>query len=271
MDSTRSIGVFDSGVGGLTVLRELAIHFPTENFIYLGDTARLPYGTKSAKTIFNYSEQNIRFLLKKNVKAIIIACNSASSHFKDKEMDSVPIYNVIEPGAEIALMSSANKKIGVLGTKATVQSQSYVKAIHSLDESASVFQQPCPLLVPLAEEGWIDDPITNLIAFRYVNPLVQLNIDTLVLGCTHYPILKAAIQKTTGNSITLVDSGLALVKILQKELLLGKWKANEQNADLRTVELLATDRSEHFLKLAHEILAPITIQYFDTVDLSKES
>lgn len=263
----KAIGVFDSGVGGLTVLKELALHFPQENFIYLGDTARLPYGSKSANTIYNYSKQNIQFLIKRNVKAVVIACNSASSHFKEKELNGIPIYNVIEPGSVEALKQSQNKKIGVLGTKATVLSQSYVNAIHALDATVEVFQQACPLFVPLAEEGWIDDPITNFITYRYIQPLVQQQVDTLVLGCTHYPILRNSIQKAAGSAIQLVDSGVAICEILKQELEQKKWIANTISPAERYIELLTTDRSDHFLKLAQDILAPITVQYFDTVDL----
>jgi glutamate racemase len=266
-NATDPIGVFDSGVGGLTVLKTLALQFPKENFIYLGDTARLPYGTKSAQTIFNYSQQIVEYLIGKKVKAIVIACNSASSHFKTKELSGVPIYNVIEPGAQMALKNSENKVIGILGTRATVSSNSYPDAIHSLDSSAKIFQVACPLLVPLAEEGWIQDPVTNLIAYRYIQALSQHRVDTIVLGCTHYPILKEAIQKAAGQSVTLVESGAALAEILKAEIAKGNWKANPQESSSRFIEVLTTDKSDHFVFLAQEILHPIRISFFDGVDL----
>jgi glutamate racemase len=265
------IGVFDSGVGGLTVLKALALQFPKENFIYLGDTARLPYGTKSAQTIFNYSQQIVEYLLSRKVKAIIIACNSASSHYKLKELHGIPIFNVIEPGAMVALKNSKSKIIGILGTRATVKSNSYPDAIHSLDAEAKVFQQACPLLVPLAEEGWIQDPITNLVAYRYIQALTQCNVDTIVLGCTHYPILKDSIQKAAGHSVTLVESGAALAEILKNELSKKTWIANTQDSASRFIELLTTDRSEYTINLAREILHPIRISYVDEVDLTQRA
>lgn len=264
--STDAIGVFDSGIGGLTVLKTLAQEFLKENFIYLGDTARLPYGTKSPETIFNYSQQIIEYLISRKVKAIVIACNSASSHYKKKEFSGIPVYNVIEPGARMALRTSITKRIGILGTRATVNSQSYPTAIHQIDATAEVFQAACPLLVPLAEEGWIDDPITNLITYRYVQGLSQYNVDTMVLGCTHYPILKAAIQKAASNRVQLVESGAALTEILNEELQLGNWPANHQESSSRYIEVLTTDRSEHFQKWAQEILHPLRISDYDGVD-----
>jgi glutamate racemase len=194
ISDSRPIGVFDSGIGGLTVLKELAHQFPHENFLYLGDTARLPYGSKSPQTIRKYSEQNIHFLQKQNVKAIVIACNTASSQVPEKELLETPIYNVIEPGSLRALQLSNSKKIGLVATRATVQSQAYTKRIHSLEPKAEVFAQAAPLFVPLAEEGWDSDPITNLIVFRYLKPLLDENIDTLILGCTHYPLVKEKIE-----------------------------------------------------------------------------
>jgi glutamate racemase len=266
-NAAEAIGVFDSGVGGLTVLKTLAQKFPKENFIYLGDTARLPYGTKSPETIFNYSQQIIDYLVSRNVKIIVIACNSASSHYNSKRVQNIPIYNVIEPGARLALKTSSNKRIGILGTRATVNSQSYPKAIHKLDNSAEVFQAACPLLVPLAEEAWVDDPITNLITYRYIQGLSQHQVDTIVLGCTHYPILKNSIQKAAGPNVQLVESGLALSEILNEELVTGLWVANNQESSSRFIEILTTDRSEHFQKWAQEILHPLHISDFDGVDL----
>jgi glutamate racemase len=253
------IGVFDSGVGGLTVLKALALQFPKENFIYLGDTGRLPYGTKSAQTIFNYSQQIIEYLLNRKVKAIAIACNSASSHYKLKKLHGIPIFNVIEPGAMVALKNSKSKVIGILETRATVKSNSYPDATHSLDSEAKVFQQACPLLVPLAEAGRIQDPITNLVAYRDIKALTQCNVDTIVLGCTHYPILKDSFQKTAGHSVTLVESGAALAEILKNELSKKTWIANTQDSASRFIELLTTDKSEYTINLAREILHPIRI------------
>jgi glutamate racemase len=261
----KPIGVFDSGLGGLTVLRELIESFPNEDFIYLGDTARLPYGTKSPSTIRKYSEQNIRFLAGQNVKAIIVACNSASTQISEDEWQGLPIYRVIEPGAAQALKKTQTLRVGVLGTRATVNSQAYVKALKSKNPAVEVFQQPCPLFVPLAEEGWDQDPITNLIAFRYLQPLLQAQIDTLILGCTHYPLLKNSIARVTGSAIELVDSGRAIAEILQQEFVSGRiertnhgGRAGDGGAvaggDKTRLRVFTTDSSDHFKTLVDRIL-----------------
>lgn len=260
-----TIGVFDSGVGGLTVLRELASQFPTEDFIYLGDTARLPYGTKSSETIRSYSEQILHFLAERKVDALIIACNTASSQVPEKKWNSIPIFNVIEPGAEKALATSESKKIGVLGTRATIASQAYAKEIHKRAENAEVFSQSCPLFVPLAEEGWLDDPITNLIAYRYIQPLLQSQIDTLILGCTHYPLLKSAIQKACGPGIRLVDSAHSLSEKLRCAFESGELKYSEKEKG--EIHILATDLPAHTRVLAEQILSPLTIHQFEVVHI----
>jgi glutamate racemase len=259
------IGVFDSGVGGLTVLRELACHFPKENFIYLGDTARLPYGTKSPETIRLYSEQILNFLKNRNVDALVIACNTASSQVSEKFWQSLPVFNVIEPGAQKAVQTSATGRIGVLGTRATVASAAYPIEIQKHSPEAQVFSQACPLFVPLAEEGWLDDPITNLIAYRYIQPLLQHEIDTLILGCTHYPLLKLAIQKACGASVNLVDSGKALAEQLEKAFTEQILKPSEKDAG--EIHILATDFSVHMQNLAVQILAPLPVQSFEVVHL----
>lgn len=263
---TRPIGVFDSGIGGLTVLKELALQFPQENFLYLGDTARLPYGSKSPQTIRKYSEQNIHFLERQNVKAIVIACNTASSQLTEKEFAGLPIYNVIEPGSQRALELSECGRIGVLGTRATINSKAYTKKILELSPAAKVFDQECPLFVPLAEEGWDGDPITNLIVFRYLSPLLQNQIDTLILGCTHYPILKNSIARVTGSSVELVDSGEAIARWLQKDFTSGRLKVNSSSVP-RTIEILTTDSSAHFNEMALRILKPVKADKFRVVDL----
>jgi glutamate racemase len=242
------IGIFDSGIGGITVLRELAKNYPHENFIYLGDTARLPYGTKSPQTIRRYGEQNIRFLISKKVKAVVVACNSASSQIPENTFEGVPIFNVIGPGSRKALQVSRSKRIGILGTRATVASQAYQKKIKSLDPEAQVFAEPAPLLVPLAEEGWIDDPITNLIVYRYVQSLLQQNIDTLVLGCTHYPLLKTSITKAVGSGVTLVDSGQALSEELGQSLDVSS-KAQRQE-----ILFYTTDASSSHQKMVRQLM-----------------
>lgn len=262
--STQPIGVFDSGLGGLTVLKVLAEKFPQENFLYLGDTARLPYGNKSPNTIRKYAEQNMNYLIQQNVKAIVVACNSASSQIPEKEWREVPVYNVIEPGAKKAVEVSTNKKIGVLGTRATINSDVYPIHIHSLDKSAEVYVQACPLFVPLAEEGWSDDPITNLVAYRYLQPMINTGVDTLVLGCTHYPILKNAIQKVMGNGVTLVDSGETIAENLAIDFAAKKIKTTAGHAapgQSREIKIALTDYSDHTRALAKTLIYPLDAQF----------
>lgn len=262
----RSIGVFDSGLGGLTVLKALMQNFPLENFVYLGDTARLPYGTKSSDTIRKYTEQNLKTLLKYDVKALVIACNSASAQFADSEFQGLPVFTVIEPGIQAALKASENLKIGLLGTKATVKSRAYERALkkHCGSKKCELISIPAPLLVPLAEEGWDEDPITNLIVFRYVQPLLAHGIDTLILGCTHYPILRAAIQKAAGHEVTLVDSGSTLSQTIKSLIEEGRLQASSKRTQ---VQLLSTDDPESFRGLAEAILSPEKFHGLEKIDL----
>ncbi len=263
---SRPIGVFDSGIGGLTVLKELAQQFPQESFLYLGDTARLPYGSKSPLTIRKYSEQNIRFLEKQNVKALVIACNSASSQVPEAEFDGLPVYNTIGPGAARALEKTTSGRIGILGTRATINSEAYSKKIRELDTKAQVFNQACPLFVPLAEEGWDSDPVTNLIVFRYLSLILQNQIDTLILGCTHYPILKNSIVRVTGSSIELIDSGEAIAEWLERDFTCGRLLRSEAKST-RHIDIMTTDASAHFTEMALRILRPIKADDFRVVDL----
>lgn len=262
----RPIGVFDSGIGGLTVLKELAFQFPQESFLYLGDTARLPYGSKSPQTIRKYSEQNIRFLIDQGVKGVVIACNTASTQVLETEISGVPIYNVIDPGAKRALELSTTKRIGILGTRATIGSKAYTKKIQLYEPKADVFDQACPLFVPLAEEGWDGDPVTNLIVYRYLQPLLQHNIDTLILGCTHYPILKNSISRVTGRTVELVDSGEAIANWLHLDFSNERILKNFSNLQ-RTIQIMTTDFSSHFNQLALRILKPICADSFKVIDL----
>lgn len=260
----NAIGVFDSGVGGLTVLNALKRRWPGENFVYLADTARLPYGSKSLHTIHQYAEQNIRYLQKFSVKAVVVACNSASTAILEQPINSaIPILNVVAPGARKAVESSKLKRIGVLGTRATVLSEAYPHAILRLAPEALVFQQACPLWVPLVEEGWIDDPITNLIVYRYINNLVHENIDTLILGCTHYPALKNSIQKVVGREIQLIDSSLGLIEDLEK---LGICNADSNKPG--RVQMLCTDFSPRLEETFRLLLGGIHYDAIETIDLN---
>jgi glutamate racemase len=222
----RPIGVFDSGVGGLTVVKQLLKRLPWESIVYFGDTARIPYGTKSEAIVRRYALEDSFFLLDKNVKVVVVACNTASAVAVPmlKQVLPVPVIGVIEPGAQAAVRYSKNQKIGVIGTAATIRSNSYNKEIQALAPEAQIIAQACPLFVPLVEEGWTDDETTYLVAKRYLQGL-QNKIDTLILGCTHYPLLKNAIQKTVGSKVNLIDSGVetasTVEQILNKNKLLA--------------------------------------------------
>jgi len=227
---SRSIGVFDSGIGGLTVAKSLFNLLPNENIIYLGDTARLPYGTKSKETIILYSIECLKFLLSKNVKMIVVACNSASSvavPFLQK-ITKLPVIGVIDPGSKAATEKTKNNKIGVIGTLGTIKSNAYKKQIKRYMKDAEIHQQPCSLFVQLAEDGWTDNKIAELTAKEYLSELKNMKVDTVILGCTHYPILKNTIEKVLSKSITLIDSGEETAKevkvILEKKNLLNKQK-----------------------------------------------
>jgi glutamate racemase len=249
------IGIFDSGIGGLTVLKSLRRHFPEHSFLYLGDTARLPYGSKSSATIRSYLEQNMRFLIAAGVDAIVVACNSASSVLQENTFQTIPVYGVIEPGALCAIAQTQNHRIGVIGTRATIGTQAYVKAIHRLQPAVEVFSQACPLLVPLVEEGWIDDPLTNLVVYRYLQPLIQSQIDTLILGCTHYPILRAAIGKVVGPAVTLVDSAQAIAEQMQHDIQSGRLQSAVCKGSAQaTIRFCVTDNSTSFQMVAEMIL-----------------
>lgn len=262
------IGVFDSGLGGLTVLKALAQVFPKDNFYYLGDTARLPYGTKSPKTIRNYSEQILNYLSKKiHPKALVVACNSASTQISETQWLGTPVYNVIDPGVATALKATRNGRIGLLGTRATILSGEYERRLHiaaeELGMSVTPFSLAAPLLVPLAEEGWIEDPITNLVSYRYVAPLKSKDIDTLILGCTHYPILTASLQKCAGPEIQLVQSGSALASMMKN----SKIPFEKDDKEGGKIIVALTDASAHTQDLARRLLAPLKIDQFDIIDL----
>ncbi len=208
MSDKRPIGVFDSGVGGLTVVEQIRKILPGEDIIYFGDTARVPYGTKSKETITKFSVENVEFLMEKDVKLVVVACNTASSLGLDflKRCFRVPIIGVIEPGAKGAVSLTRNNRIGVIGTNATISSGAYEKAIRKINPGIFVSKASCPLFVPLVEEGWADMPVTGQIASIYLTPLKSTKIDTLIMGCTHYPLLRETIQRVMGRGVMLVDS-----------------------------------------------------------------
>ena len=211
------IGIFDSGIGGLTVARAIEKQLPNHSLLYYGDTARTPYGTKSADVIIDYSLQNGEFLLENGAKVIVIGCNSASSVATDKLRAefNVPVLEVIGPAAKQATAITANGRIGVIGTRATIRSGIYEKEVAAIQPEYSVISVACPLLVPLVEEGWLDHRETKMILRKYLHPLKQKNIDTLILGCTHYPLLKDLITVRSGRNVTIIDSSVEVAKALQ--------------------------------------------------------
>lgn len=261
------IGVFDSGLGGLTVLKALHELLPQENFLYLGDTARLPYGNKSPATILNYLKQNVHFFERTEVKAVVVACNSASSVLSGLGPTSVPVYGVIEPGAQKAKEKSQLGRIGVLGTRATISQRAYVKALHDIDPKLQVFQQACPLLVPLVEEGWDDDPLTNLVIYRYLTQILQSGIDVLILGCTHYPVLKSTFSKVAGPHIQMVDSAEVVAEKVKEDLASGRIPARAHSAK-GGVRILTTDRNETFQQIAQRLMQPYVISSLEQVDIT---
>lgn len=218
----QAIGVFDSGVGGLTVCRELIRHLPNEQFLYLGDTARVPYGTKSPATVTQYALEAAAFLCERGIKLLVVACNTASAVAlpRLRETFKLPVIGVLEPGARAAV-ASGGRRIGVVGTEGTINSGSYRQALLALNPAALVFSAACPLFVPLAEEAWADHPATRQIAAEYLAPLLAEDIDTLVLGCTHYPLLQVAIRAAVGPGVVLVDSAAATAREVAELLASG--------------------------------------------------
>ena len=263
----KSIGVFDSGIGGLTVVKQILDILPEENLIYLGDTARVPYGTKSRDTVIKYAESNTNFLISKGIKILIVACNTASAHSLEslKNLLDIPVIGVIEPGARKAAEITQNGNIGVIGTPSTIRSGAYPDILGSIDSSFNVYSKPCPLFVPLAEEGLYDDPITNLVAEKYLEEIMNKNIDVLILGCTHYPLLKETISKVTGEEITLVDSAEETSKQLYNTLQSGNNFRNKNGSPFN--EFYLTDNSESFINIAGAFLGK-EIDNIKLVDLN---
>lgn len=251
------IGVFDSGVGGLTVAREIMRQLPNERIVYFGDTARVPYGSKSKETVTRYSRQIVRFLETQQVKAIVVACNTASAYALEdleKEVD-IPMIGVVKPGARAALSATSNKKIGVVATEATISSGIYSRYIEEHDSSVSVVGKACPLFVPLVEEGLWEDPVTDEIARRYLTELIDSGIDTLILGCTHYPMLRSTVGKIMGEGVTLVNPAYETAREL-KALLAERGLESEHRPGLGTelYRFFVSDGAEKFQRFANSIL-----------------
>lgn len=248
----KRIGIFDSGVGGLTVFREIARQLPAEGLVYLGDTARLPYGTKSSATVERYALQAAQYLLSRDIKLLVVACNTATAFalpLLQQELD-VPVIGVVEPGARAAAAVTQGH-IGVIATEGTVRSGAYSKAIRKVAPDAEVVEQPCPLFVPLAEEGWANTHVALEVAEIYLKPLVDQGIDTLVLGCTHYPILKGTIEHVIGENISIVDSAETTAHAVADALSDGELASGGHHEGHL---FLVTDAGDRFLRVATEFL-----------------
>lgn len=254
------IGIFDSGVGGLTVLRAVRQRLPRESVIYLGDTARVPYGTKSRATIERYAIEDAAFLVEKGVKMIVVACNTASAMAREslrREFD-IPFLTVLGPGARAAARATRNGRIGVIATEATINSGAYERAVHEAcgDRPVEVFSRACPLFVPLVEEGETDSHVARLVAEQYLAPLREERIDTLVLGCTHYPLLKTVIAETMGEAVTLIDSAEAVAEETARLLEQHNWL--DADGESQQSRFYVTDAAQRFHRIAERILgAPL--------------
>lgn len=253
MNPTAPIGVFDSGLGGFTVVREIQKRLPHENIVYFGDIARLPYGIKSKQQIVTFSKENTEFLLQFNIKALVVACNSSASaagqylrnHFR------IPILDVILPAARSAIQATRKKQIGVIGTPATIRSQVYVKELQKIDPKIKVFTNACPLFVPLVEEGMMGSRIANSVVEHYLKPL-RGKVDTLILGCTHYPLLRSDVQKYMGDKVSLIDSALPLVQDL--ETLLQNLDLINQSKRRGKLKVFVSDLPQNFIKIGEKFL-----------------
>lgn len=259
MDNRKEapIGVFDSGVGGLTVAKEIMYQIPNEKVIYFGDTARVPYGNKTKETVTKYALQIVRFLETQNVKAIVVACNTASAYALEEieQAVDVPVIGVVKPGAKMAVEATKNGKIGVIGTRATIGSETYTTYIRQLNPDIEVIGKECPLFVHLVEEGLWEDPVTEEIARRYLTDLIDIGIDTLILGCTHYPLIRKTVQRIMGENVRLVNPAYETAREL-KDLLAEHNILNEQAPGLGTNihRFFVSDAAERFQIFANSIL-----------------
>lgn len=251
------IGVFDSGVGGLTVAKEIMYQIPNEKVIYFGDTARVPYGNKTKETVTKYALQIVRFLETQNVKAIVVACNTASAYALEEieQAVDVPVIGVVKPGAKMAVEATKNGKIGVIGTRATIGSETYTTYIRQLNPNIEVIGKECPLFVHLVEEGLWEDPVTEEIAKRYLSELIDIGIDTLILGCTHYPLIRKTVQRIMGEDVRLINPAYETAREL-KDLLAEHDILNEQAPGLGTNihRFFVSDAAERFQIFANSIL-----------------
>ena len=250
----KPIGVFDSGLGGLTVVKELVRQLPNEDIVYFGDTARVPYGTKSKESIIRFSIENTATLLKYKVKMVVVACNSSTSYALPTLVESfhLPLVGVIKPGAQKALHLTKNNRVGVIATSATINSQEYTKTIKNFNPAVEVFDQACPLFVPLVEEGWINHAVTLNVAKEYLKKLKKAGIDTLILGCTHYPLLKSVLTQVMGRKVHLVDSAQEVACDVKNVLM--DHQLNQFSKRKGSLRLLVSDEPQKFTQIARNFL-----------------
>ncbi|MGH7793850.1 MAG: glutamate racemase [Candidatus Binatia bacterium] len=253
LNKDRAIGVFDSGIGGLTVLHRIIEALPSENTVYLGDTARSPYGTKSVDTVLRYSFENSEFLVEKGVKIVVVACNTSTAIALEplRNKLAIPVVGVIGPGVRRAIASTKNKRVGVIGTEATIQSGAYTHALKAAQASVEVYSRACPLFVPLVEEGWTDNQVVEMTVRAYLESLKQSGIDTLILGCTHYPLLKKAIRKFLGSGVRLVDSAEETAKEVEAML---KRASLARKSGKASHGFFVTDAPDRFIKVGRRFL-----------------
>ena len=266
MTSSAPIGVFDSGIGGLTVVHELMRQLPGESIIYFGDTARVPYGPKSPETVRRYSREITAFLIDQGVKSIVVACNTATAHALPmlREEIAMPIIGVVEPGARAAVTATRSSRIGVIGTVGTINSGAYERAIRALSPQATITARACPLFVPLVEEGWLDHDATRLIAAEYLGPMRDAAIDTLVLGCTHYPLLKPMLAREMGDEVRLIDS--AERTAAETARMLDDRGLRAPGGVQPVHRFVASDAADHFLRVGQRFLGE-AIDRVETVTL----
>ena len=270
IDRDAPVGVFDSGVGGLTVAREIMRNLPSEKIVYFGDTARVPYGSKSKETVIRYSRQIIRFLQEQQVKAIVVACNTASAFALDTVRDEfdIPIIGVIESGAKVAAARTRNTRVGIIGTVGTVGSGIQAQYLKKLDPGITVFGKACPLFVPLVEEGWLHDPVTVEVASRYLKELQDKDVDTLILGCTHYPLIRSTIRQVMGEEVCLVnpayETALELGKLLEEQ---GLSSTGTEQKEF-PYRFYVSDLADEFKEFANSIL-PYDVEMTKKIDIEK--
>lgn len=269
-DRDAPVGVFDSGVGGLTVAREIMRNLPSEKIVYFGDTARVPYGNKSRDNIIRYSRQIIHFLMEQEVKAIVIACNTASALAMDevrKEFD-IPILGVIEPGARVAAQETQNKRVGVIGTVATINSGIHKEYLKELDPEITVVGKACPLFVPLVEEGWRHDPVTDQVVERYLQEMKDEKVDTLILGCTHYPLIRSAIREFMGEDVRLVNPAYETAQELNRLLREQDMQSTGKTQEDFPYRFFVSDLAEEFKHFANSIL-PYDVEMTKKINIEK--